>query len=272
MPANVLSVVVSGFGMMAVAILAFLLGRRVSRVQVRWFWVGVGLWTIAVALKIVCAVLTNALVLNSLKGLPHPVYVGLGALHVGVQSSIFEMGFTLLAVLIWHQLGRDAGRAIAIGVGAGAFEAFLLGVGAAVSGLALMVVQGPDVEKALEALEQIASVTPLLWLIGSVERIIAILCHASSRALILLGVTKKRYMLVFWGFLIFTLLDGIAGGVHVAELIGKISMWWIELAILPFALVSVPILIWCWKRWGEQAGEKERLLAGVVEGRDLGSE
>jgi hypothetical protein len=172
-------------------------------------------------------------------------------LYVGIQSSVFEMGFTLLAFLIWRQLGRDAGRAIAIGVGAGAFEALLLGIGAVATGLTLSLVHGPQVEKTLEGLTQIAAITPLLWLIGPVERIIAILCHASTRALLLLGMAKKKYSLAFWGFLIFTLLDGIAGGVHVAGLIGKISMWWIELALVPFAVVSVFVLIWCYRRWGE---------------------
>jgi hypothetical protein len=246
---HVLSVAVSGVGMMGVAIVAWLLWWRFSRAQLRWFWVGAGLWTIAVALKIVCALLANPAVLGSLKALPHPVYVALGGLYVGVQSSVFEMGFTLVAVMIWKQLGRDAGRAIAIGVGAGAFEAFLLGVAAAATALVLTFVRVPETEKVLEQLKETAAVTPLLWLIGPVERTIAILCHASTRALIVLGVAKKKYLLVFWGFLIFTLLDGIAGGVHVAGLVGKISMWWIELALVPFALVSILILVWCYKRW-----------------------
>ena len=98
MPANVLSVVVSGLGMMTVALLAFLLWWRVSRVQVRWFWFGDGLWTIAVALKIVCALLANQVVLNSLNWLPHPLYVALGGLYLGVQSSVFEMGFGLTQI------------------------------------------------------------------------------------------------------------------------------------------------------------------------------
>ncbi len=42
-------------------------------------------------------------------------------------------------------------------------------------------------------------------------------------------------LFAFAGFLIFTLLDGLAGGFHVAGMIGQISVWWIELAILPFA-------------------------------------
>jgi hypothetical protein len=269
---NILSLFVSGSGMMIVAVTAFLGWWRVSRVQVRWFWVGAGLWTIAVVLKIVCALLANQPVLNSFKGLPQPVYVTLGALYVGVQSSFFEMGFTLLAVLLWRQLGRDAGRAIAVGVGAGAFEAFLLGAGAFVGALTLTFVEGPEVEKALKGLEATAAVTPLLWLIGSVERLIAILCHASSRALILLGVARKKYLLVFWGFLIFTLLDGIAGGVHVGGLVGKVSMWWIELALVPFALVSILILVWCYQRRGGDADEEEHLLAGDVEDRSLADE
>lgn len=254
---EVLSVAVSGLGMMTIAVFAVVFWRRVSRVGMRWFWVGAGLWTVAVALKFTCAALTNEIVLNCLKGLSHPLYVASGGLFIGVQSSAFEMGFTLLAVLIWHQLGRDAGRAIAIGLGAGAFEAFLLGLAALVGGLTLTFAQGPEVEEALKGLEQTASVTPHLWLIGTVERIIAILCHASSRAMILLGVTKKKPMLIFWGFLIFTLLDGIAGGVHVAGWIGKFSMWWVELTLLPFALVSIPILVWCYKRWREPLNTAE---------------
>jgi hypothetical protein len=256
----------SGFGMMIVAIVAVVLWQRIARLQIRWYWVGAGLWTVAVALNIVCALLSNKVVLSTLQGLPHPLYVALGALFVGVQSSVFEMGFTLLAVLIWRQLGRDAGRAITIGVGAGAFEAFLLGISPVATAIVLMVGHGPEVDKAMAQLGTVAATTPLYWLAGPVERIIAILCHASTRALILLGVSKKRFLLVFWGFLLFTLLDGVAGGVHVAGLMGQISVWWIELAILPFALVSVLVLIWCYRRWPEEG--REAALGHSPEGDD----
>jgi len=241
----------SGFGMMIVAVVAVLLWRRIAHVRAKWYWVGAGLWAVAVILKIICALLSNALVLNLLKGLPHSLYVALSALFVGVQSSIFEMGVTLLAVRIWRQLGRDASRAITIGLGAGAFESFLLGIGPVATAAFLMLNSGPEAHKASEELGKLAASTPIYWLAGPIERIIAILCHASTRALVLLGVSKRKYTLVLWGFLLFTLLDGLAGGVHTAGLMGKMSMWWIELGVLPFAIVSIPILAWCYNRWPE---------------------
>ena len=73
--------------------------------------------------------------------LPYASFVAASGVFIGVESSVCEIGVTLLAVSIWRQLGRDAGRAIAIGVGAGAWEAFLLGafvlasVAVAVTGL-----------------------------------------------------------------------------------------------------------------------------------------
>jgi len=252
MPAkNLWPLFVSGTSMMIVAVVAVLFWWRIARAQAKWYWIGAGLWAVAVAMKIICAVLSTKVVLGTLKGLPHPLYVALGGLVAGVQSSVFEMGITLLAVLIWRQLGRDASRAITIGVGAGAFEAFLLGFAPIAAAVFLMLNSGPEAQKASAELGKIAAATPLYWLAGPVERIIAILCHASTRALVLLGVCKKKYTLVLWGFLLFTLLDGLAGGVHIAGLIGKISMWWIELAVLPFAIASVPILVWCYRRWPE---------------------
>jgi hypothetical protein len=238
----------SGFGMIAVAVGAVIAWRRISHAGLRWFWVGAGLWTVAVAVKVVCALLTNGAVIGFLKShLPYPLLVACGGLFLGIQSSLCEMGFTLLAVWLWRQLGRGGGRAIAIGVGAGAFEAFLLGV--AQSAVAVVVIAGlPGAESVGEGLDGL-NLTPLLWLVGPVERVIAILCHASSRALILLGMASQRVMMIVWGFVIFTLLDGIAGAVLVSGKAGTLSPWWIELVLLPFALVSIPILRWCWKKY-----------------------
>ena len=245
---------VSDIGMLAVGSAAVIYWRWVSKVQLRWFWVGAGLWTVAVALKVVCALLTNKLVIGFLKEhLPHQLYVVAGAAFVGIQSSLFEIGLTLLAVLIWKQLGRDANRAIGIGVGAGAFEALVLGLTALVAVLACL--SGvPGTERIREAIEKVAAATPLFWLLAPVERSIAILCHASSRALVLLGVSHRRPAMVVCGFLIFTMIDGIAGAAHLSGVLGKMSMWWIELALLPFAVISVPVLCWCYRRWetGEQ--------------------
>jgi hypothetical protein len=59
----------------------------------------------------------------------------------------------------------------------------------------------------------------------------------------------------FWcGFFLMTAVDTIAGWVHLSEQIGKMSLWWIELAIGPFAVASVPIIRWCLRRWPEDAG------------------
>jgi hypothetical protein len=245
---------VPGPAMMLVALVAAVSWWRVSRARIRWFWAGVGLWTVAVVLKFACAALANAAVIGFLKReLPYPLLVAGGGLYVGLQSSVFEMGLTLAAVLVWRQLGRDAGRAIAVGVGAGAFEAFLLGAVSLAAMLAVLA-KVPGTEPIGKQLDAVAAVTPLFWLAAPAERIIAILCHASTRALILLGVVHRRPMMVFWGFLIFTLLDGVAGAVHVSGKMGAFSVWWIELAVLPFALVSIPILRWCYWRWREPAG------------------
>jgi len=252
---NLLLALVPGLGMILVAAVAVIYWRRASGARFRWFWIGAGLWTVAVAVKVAAALATSAAVIGWLKDcLPYPLFLVCAGVFGGLQSSLCEMGFTLLAVWIWRVLGRDAGRAIAIGVGAGAFEAMLLGVGSLVA-VAVAIAGLPGTEPIRQELGKVAATTPLFWLVAPAERVIAILCHASSRALVLLGVTQRRWMMVFWGFVIFTLLDGIASAVLVSGKMGTFSIWWIELAVLPFALVSIPILKWCYRRWGGPRGD-----------------
>jgi uncharacterized membrane protein YhfC len=247
---------VPGLGMILVAAAAVMYWRRVSRVAMKWFWVGAGLWIVAVVLKVICVLLTNDAVLGYLRqNLSYPLWLTASGLFAGIQSSFFEIGLTFFAVLVWRQLGQDAERAIAIGVGAGAFEAVLLGIASLGSVLAVMSgIAGTETIGA--QVGAVAARTPLFWLVAPTERVIAILAQASSRALVLLGVTARKPLMIIGGIVIFTLLDSVTGVVHISGKLVSLNMWWVELALLPFGLVSLPILRWCSVRWGQ--GEEGR--------------
>ena len=256
---NITLSIVNALGMMAIACGAVIYWRKAAKIQFKWFWAGAGLWGVAVALKIICAVLTNNLIFGYLRAnLSFPSYLILGGLITGVQSSFFEIGLTFLAVLIWRQLGKNASRAIGVGVGAGGIEALLLGI---ISLIAMItVIAGlPGTEKIRQGVEGIAASTPFFWLLGPAERIIAITCHASSRALVLSGVVNRKPMMMLAGFLIFTFLDAVAGGVQISGKINQINMWWIELSILPFAAISIFILRWCSINWNKIGDRPESL-------------
>lgn len=241
--------VVPGLGQIAVALMAVVGWVLFTGVRSGWFWVGAALWAVAVCLKLICAWMTNRPVIGFLsRRFSYPVLVVGAGLFTGIQSSLFEMGATLLGVLFWPLLGHGARRAIAVGIGAGSFEAFLLGIYALAAGLA----RGPDESGSRVGPGKIPAgraATPLLWLVPPVERIIAIFCHAASRALILLGAVHGAGVLIVGGFLLFTLLDGVAGAAHVSGKIETVSVWWVELAMAPFALASIPILIWCYGKY-----------------------
>jgi len=240
---------VSGSLMILVGLIYVIGWKLLSGRALRWFWAGAGIWAVGVALKLLFAIALNKPILAGLEqALPRVSYLVVGALYLGLLTGIFEIGFTLAAARRWSSLSRDGETAVAVGVGAGAFEAVLLGLAALVSILALM--SGTkEGEMARAALASSAASTPLIWLTGPVERVLAILCHTSSRTLVLLSAARKRSSFFWYGFALLTALDGTAGFFHLAEKVGRISSWWIELLILPFAIVSVPIIIWCLRHW-----------------------
>ncbi len=177
----------------------------------------------------------------------------------------FIFGVTLAAALIWRNMCRDADTAIAVGIGAGAFEALLLGL-SGLGGVFIALLGMPGSDGVLIGMARIAMITPLAWLVGPVERVIAILCHTSSRALVLLSVAKRRGRLFWWGFMIMTAIDSVAGFVHVSYMIGKASLWWIELAVAPFGIISVPIIRRCLGCWptGNVFSESHQWKRGVT--------
>lgn len=243
--------VVPGVGMTLVGVIAVLWWRWRSGAPWRWFWVGAAVWTVGVALKFAWAIPLNEPILAAIEAVvPHSAYLVLGAIYIGALTGVFEIGITLLAALVWKNMSRDAARGVAVGVGAGAFEAILLGLAATAVMVAALIVGGEFADEVRQATARSAGPTSLIWLVGPVERVIAILCHISSRALVLLGVARGRWRWpFFWAFVIMTAIDSVAGYAYLAGLLGNVSTWWIELAIAPAALVSVPVIAWCVRTW-----------------------
>jgi uncharacterized membrane protein YhfC len=252
-------VLVSGILMIVVGIASVVAVRLRWAVPMRWFFAGAAVWLVGVALKFAWAMALNRPILASLEPSMGQVgYLVAGSLYIGMLTGVFEIGITLAAALIWRSLSRAATRAIAVGVGAGAVEAILLGAATTIGALVVMLnIPGTEALR-----EQLATTGPTsaLWLIGPTERLIAILCHTGARVLVLLAIARSRWSLFWYGFLILTGLDAIAGYLHLGGLVGSVNLWWVELALLPFALLSLGALRWCVKTWPqpEEAATSER--------------
>lgn len=245
--------VVSGTLMMTVGLGSALLWRWWAEVTLRWFWAGAGIWTLGVLLKFAAAFALNRIVLRGLQtSFPQPVYWALGALYLGLLTGVFEVGVTLLVARTWPRMAQTEERAVAVGLGAGGLEALMLGLSALASA---MVIQS-GVAGAAQAGAGLAAVahTPLPWLVGPTERVMALLCHTASRSLVLMGVAVGRWSFFWYGFLLLTGLDAVAAAFHLSGALTRMNMWWVELGVLPFAAVSLLAVRWCLRNWSG-AGE-----------------
>lgn len=246
---TVTSTVVSGILMMVIALVFMIMWKKHSGIALKWILLGGGIWAVGIFLKFVFAFMLNQPILEWVESVFGKAgYLGIGSIYIGVLTGVFEIGITLVFALFIKGMYESYERGIGIGIGAGGIEALILGLSQI--GNSLLILSGyTGSDSIVAAIAQALASTPLLWLVGPVERIIAILCHTSSRALVLIAVVKRRHIYFWAGFLVMTAIDAIAGYAHLADVLNKISMWWIELALLPFALISIPVILWCVKNW-----------------------
>jgi hypothetical protein len=149
-------------------------------------------------------------------------------------TGVTEVLFVFIAALIWRSMAATAPRAAGVGVGAGAFEAALLAIGGAVAAVGI---------------GQVRSGWSAVLLAPAMERVIAILCHVASRLLVIMAVASRRWSLFWYGFLLMSAVDGVATLFYLTGQVGKLSPWVIEAMLVPFGLVSIPIIRWCIDNW-----------------------
>src|SRR5438045_3149058 len=77
----------------------FAFWRYVSKADWKWFWLGAGLRIVAVIIKRIIGLSINAAVIGWLKHhLPYASFVAASGVFIGVESSVCEIGVTLLEV------------------------------------------------------------------------------------------------------------------------------------------------------------------------------
>lgn len=227
---------ITGFLMIVIGSGFVVWWKRHTQTALKWFWMGAGLWTLGVTIKFAVAIPCNEPVLTFLNNaLPHWLYLTIGSIFIGLYTGIFEIGITLLIAWKWREMTKTADRAVAVGIGAGSFEAILLGLGT----LAYTLTIG-------------STVTVFSFLMGPVERFMTIFFHIASRQLTLYAVYTRKYVYFWWGFLLLTAVDSIAGWVHLDGLMEKMSLWYIESMFLPFVFISIWVIRVFYKKWKNQ--------------------
>jgi uncharacterized membrane protein YhfC len=230
---------ITGKLMALVGVLAAWAWRWRARADWRYFLIGGAIWAVGVGLKFGWALLLYVPVLKSLGNtLPYTAAFVAGAIYTGLLTGVFEIGVTVVAARLWPRLSLSAARGVAVGIGAGATEAVTLGVLAS-----LWAAFGSGLASGSGGIALSATLLPV------VERILALLCHAASRALVLFSAATRRWRWAWWGFALLTAVDAIAGAFILYAKDAPLSPWYLELSLVPLALVSIVLLAIMVKRW-----------------------
>ncbi|MGC9400743.1 MAG: YhfC family glutamic-type intramembrane protease [Anaerolineae bacterium] len=229
-------VLLSGIGMIVVAVgyVAYAAVRRLG-----WGYLGLGAlaWAITVALKFAWALPTNTPVYEALTGaLPGTAANVIFYIYVGALTGLTEIALTWLVLRYtkWGQVPWT--RVLAFGLGFGAVEALLLGVGSLI-GTATALLAPTSLP--LGTLRQIATANnPLYGLAPVSERFFTVLIHLFSNVLLFYGARQRESR---WFWLAFAYKSGIDAVAAFAQFwgIGTVGrIWTIELIILLWGVVG----------------------------------
>ncbi|RJS49040.1 MAG: hypothetical protein CIT03_04650 [Methanobacterium sp.] len=230
---------ISGLGMVAVAIIAILYILKQNASPFILFLGGLS-WIISVAMKFLWASKTNKQVIKYLNDRFSPELSGpLSWSYIGLLTGVFECGFVLVLVLFTPLLYQAAWiDVIAFGIGFGAIESFFLGI------IGILTLFNPQkiTSDTLERYE--LNRNNLLTIpLGIVERISTLFVHIFTCALIFIAVQGGNYFFFWVSFLFKSLIDSIAGWLHLEKDIRNVKSayqhWKYQFIFLVLGIISL---------------------------------
>lgn len=209
-------------------------GKPSLRPAVRW---GVLAWVISVALKTAAALPTNALVLRH-SGNP------LAWLYVGLLTGVFECAIPLLLISKSRLRRADWNGAVAFGIGFGGVEAVLLGIGALVPIVLLLVAPGHiAVATRNQWVQQLRSDGLISIVPPIIERAATLIVHILSSVLLIYAVRTRQQRWFWLAFAYKTAIDGVAGWAllawKAAQSVAKTSVMEVEIVLFAAAALAM---------------------------------
>jgi len=243
----------SGIGMILVAILSIIYWRRKTRIAFAFFLLGALAWIAAVILKGIAALPKDSIIEGFRSILPTYFSEPLAWIYIGILTGIFECGMILLFLYAFKRLREQSWKeAVGLGLGFGAFEALLVGIGALVITLLAILIPEQLPEK-LAGPSQLD--TPLVIPAPIVERISALFIHIFSTVLIVFSFMTKEWKWFWLSFLYKTMVDSIAGAFHVSygyENFTVPILYILEAVFAVTAIVGILGLRMMKKKWKER--------------------
>lgn len=230
----------SGIGMMVVALVAVVYWKVHSKTLWTLFLWGALAWIVAVALKQVAFIPTQTIIDNVRDILPRYFAEPALSVYIGLLTGIFECGATLGFAHIKRIRTSSWNEVVSFGLGFGTIEAFLIGTSSFL--LALLVILIPN-ELPPQLLKFATSGSDSLLVIPApiIERTTIILLHAFSCLLIVYAVRVKAWKWFWVSFFYKTAVDAIAGFIHITygiENLTTFGTWIMELSFLPFGIIG----------------------------------
>lgn len=223
-------ILLGGTGMILVA-LGFLAYAFIRRLGWKYLVFGALMWLGTVAVKFVLAIPINPVLYRALTG---GAKEGIGVLvfdlYVGALTGLTEVLIVWL-VLRYSRWGKvEWKRALAFGIGFGAFEALLLGIGS-LTGM-LVALLAPQ-SLPTEALRQIKiAENVLLGIAPIVERFFTIWVHILSNVLLFYAVVIKQIRWFWLAFVYKSLIDAWAAWGQLAGMTATVEQVWVLEAVV----------------------------------------
>ncbi|MDN5361830.1 MAG: hypothetical protein PWP70_877 [Moorella sp. (in: firmicutes)] len=227
---------ISGSGMILVALAAVLLWRR----KARWSFFALGglAWLVAIILKGVISFYLNRPVYFATQHLPGAISGPAYWLYTGLLTGIFEVGLVLFLVNAVYSLRRATWQeAVAFGIGFGALEALALGLPAL-----LTVIWGlRGILPPAAAMPLMVRQGALLWALAPVvERAFTIPIHIAAAVLVIYGVRVGRLRWFWLAFIYKTAVDAVAAFGQIAYGLHTTGhLWTIEAVIALLGLIGL---------------------------------
>ncbi|BAI62019.1 conserved hypothetical protein [Methanocella paludicola SANAE] len=250
----------SGLGMMAVAIIAIFYWRRKKHTKAVYFAAGALFWVVAIAIKLIMDLTISTSLYKWLGGaLPIDAAVLATGLYLGLRTGILENGAVYFGTLYTRLKNMSFDDAVAVGIGFGGIEALLLGALSLLNVIVFML--QPTLFMMLPASTQQQFELSFIP-IPIIERLAVLFAHVFATVLTIYAVKLADLKWLLIAVVYKTLIDGpLPLFTHYLGYLGISMYYLVEAYLIVLAVIGLAGLYWFGKKYGGAAPAPEAGIA-----------